>query len=188
MSYFPTQNPWSTSLCPLIISIMGDNLSVSRFSWIRSAQHNLDQQLKEKCNLKCNCTFVVTVSHLKRRPATPIQRIRAMMSSIWYPGCTKSPAMARRDENENTLIPLMLKGMRAPIMRAPRTIPVTRVTTFAARCRNIKLVFLSFKMTFRMCLMSYQSVWKWAAALAGWFIIIESLLLLKPVKSTIESI
>ena len=60
---------------------------------------------------------------------TPIHLTRAMMSSIWYPGWTKSPAEARDAEKLYTLMEFMLKGMRAPSMRKERKTPVTRVTT-----------------------------------------------------------
>ena len=65
-------------------------------------------------------------------PSTPIQRMSAMMSSIWYSGWMKSPCLHSLPEKENTLMVLMLRGMRAPIIRVTLIRPVTRVTTLAS--------------------------------------------------------
>ena len=64
-------------------------------------------------------------------PVTPIHRIRQIMSSIWYPGCTKLPSIHSLRENEKILIVLILKGIRAPIIKVDLRMPVIRVTKLA---------------------------------------------------------
>ena len=57
----------------------------------------------------------------------------------------KSPCLHSLPEKENTLMVLMLRGMRAPIIRADLMSPVTLVTTLASSSLNEWSIFYKFQ-------------------------------------------